>query len=94
MRKEQSWFVYILQCMDKTLYTGITTDLKQRLHEHNHSRKGAKYTRGRRPVTLCYSESHSSRSSAASREHQIKRLSRKQKMQLIGKLKHNGVDYS
>ena len=83
--KEQTWFVYILQCCDKTLYTGITTNLEQRLYEHNHSPKGAKYTSGRRPVTLHYSETHPSRSSAASREFQLKRLSRKQKKQLIGK---------
>jgi len=84
--KEQKWFVYILQCSDKTLYTGITINLKQRLIEHNSSPKGAKYTRGRRPVTLIYSKAHPSRSSAASREHQIKQLTRKQKKQLIGKL--------
>jgi len=86
MEKEQTWFVYILQCRDMTLYTGITTNIKQRLYEHNHSPKGAKYTRGRRPVTLAYSEPHLSRSSAASREYQIKHLSKKQKKQLIGKL--------
>lgn len=85
-KKHPTWFVYILLCADKTLYTGITINIKQRLDEHNHSPKGAKYTRGRRPVTLCYSEQHPSRSSAASREHQIKQFTRKQKKQLIGKL--------
>ncbi|RUM42721.1 MAG: hypothetical protein DSY80_06725 [Desulfocapsa sp.] len=94
MEKEQTWFVYILQCQDKTLYTGITTNLIQRVYEHNHSPKGAKYTRGRRPVTLCYSEPHPSRSAAASREYQIKQLSRKQKKQLIGKLYCYEVDCS
>ncbi len=91
-RVTQKWFVYILGCRDNTLYTGITTDLKQRLHEHNHSLKGAKYTRGRRPVSLLYSEQQPSRSAAASREYQIKRFSRKQKKQLIGKLEINAVD--
>lgn len=84
--KKQSWFVYIVECRDKTFYTGITRDLTSRIQEHNHSPKGAKYTRGRRPVKLLYSETQTSRSAAASREHQIKQLSRKQKEQLIGKL--------
>ncbi len=84
--KKQNWFVYIVECRDKTLYTGITTNLKNRMQEHNHSTKGAKYTRGRRPVTLLYSEKQTSRSAAASREHQIKKLSRQQKEQLVGKL--------
>ena len=91
-KEAQKWFVYILQCDDNTLYTGITTNLKQRLHEHNHSPKGAKYTKGRRPVALLYSEKHPSRSAAASREYQIKRFTRKQKKQLIGKLKINAVN--
>ena len=81
--KTTSWFVYLLRCSDQTLYAGITTDLSQRLHEHNHTDKGAKYTRGRRPVNLIYSEEHPSRSLAASREYQIKQLSRREKEQLI-----------
>jgi putative endonuclease len=82
-KKNPPWFVYLLRCSDQTLYTGITTDLRQRLHEHNHTDKGAKYTRGRRPVSLVYSEEHPSRSLAASREYQIKQLTRQQKKQLI-----------
>jgi putative endonuclease len=94
MEKEtQKWFVYILQCNDNTLYTGITTNLTQRLHEHNHGSKGAKYTRGRRPVSLLYSEKYPSRSAATSREFQIKQFPRKQKQQLIGKFKINALDY-
>ena len=85
-KKNRQWSVYILRCSDNSLYTGITTDLPNRLYEHNHSPKGAKYTRGRRPVTLLYSESHPSRSSAATREYQIKQLSRQEKKQLIGKV--------
>ncbi len=84
-KKITRWFVYLLRCSDQTLYTGITTDLSQRLHEHNHTDKGAKYTRGRRPVSLIYSEEHPSRSLAASREYQIKKLTRLQKEQLIKK---------
>ena len=79
-----SWFVYIVKCADDTLYTGVTTDLERRLHEHNHcSQKGAKYTRVRRPVGLVYSETQSCRSSACQREAVIKKLTRTKKHQLI-----------
>jgi len=78
-----SYFVYILTCEDNTLYTGITTDLQKRLEEHNHSDKGAKYTRIRRPVVLSYSEKAQNRSEASKREYAIKKLSRAKKLQLI-----------
>lgn len=77
------YYVYILECNDKTLYTGITKDLKRRVREHNESSKGAKYTRVRRPVILLYSEECEDRSSAAKREYAIKKLSRDQKLALI-----------
>ena len=70
------YFVYILRCSDDTLYTGITTELQRRVDEHNHSDKGAKYTKIRRPVTLVYSEVYEDRSSASKREYAIKKLSR------------------
>ena len=82
-RSLSSWFVYIVRCLDRTLYTGITTNLDRRLAEHNAGR-GAKYPRPRRPVVLVYSEPAISRSAAASREYQIKRLSPTGKMNLIG----------
>ena len=50
------YYLYILKCADKTLYTGITVDLSRRTKEHNHSKLGAKYTRARRPVKLIYSK--------------------------------------
>ena len=78
-----AYFIYILRCNDNTLYTGITTDLTRRVDEHNHSPKGAKYTRVRRPVTLVYSESVSDRSSASKREYSIKKMSRVAKLELI-----------
>jgi len=78
-----SYSVYILQCADDTLYTGIATDLNRRLTEHNSSEKGAKYTRSRRPVRLVYSETFPDRSSASRREYEIKKLSRAKKLQLI-----------
>jgi len=79
------YFVYILQCSDNTLYTGITTDLPRRLEEHNSSDKGAKYTKIRRPVTLVYDEVCQDRSSASKREYAIKHLSRKKKLELLHK---------
>ncbi len=77
------WRIYILQCADKTLYTGITTDIDRRIDEHNHSDKAAKYTRARRPVSLVYTEICESRSAAASREYAIKKLSKQRKQELI-----------
>ncbi|WP_223156732.1 GIY-YIG nuclease family protein [Sulfurovum lithotrophicum] len=74
----------MLECADGTLYTGIATDLDRRLEEHNHSPKGAKYTRTRRPVKLVYTEEYSDRSSASRREYEIKKkMSRKEKLQLV-----------
>jgi putative endonuclease len=78
-----AYFVYILSCSDKTLYTGITTNLQRRLSEHNISDKGAKYTKLRRPVTLVYSEEAENRSFASKREYEIKQFSRNKKMELI-----------
>jgi len=78
------YYVYVLQCADDTLYTGIAKDLKRRVKEHNESEKGAKYTRARRPVTLVYSEEFADRSTASKREYEIKKkMTRKQKLQLI-----------
>ena len=79
-----SYSVYILQCADDTLYTGIATDLNRRLTEHNSSEKGAKYTRSRRLVRLVYSETFPDRSSASRREYEIKKkMNRAQKLELI-----------
>lgn len=75
-------YVYIVKCSDNTLYTGYSTDVEKRVATHN-SGKGAKYTRCRLPVTLVYSESYETKSQAMSREYKIKKLSRKQKMELI-----------
>ncbi len=77
--------VYIVRCADNTLYTGWTSDLTRRLQAHN-SGQGAKYTRSRRPVTLVYSEPQPNRSAARQREAAIKRLTRRQKLALIGKV--------
>ena len=80
MPAKPSWYVYILQCADNSLYTGITTDVKRRVSEHNHDNKlAAKYTRVRRPVKLVYQEELKSRSLATKREMEIKKLKREKK---------------
>lgn len=79
-----SWFVYILECADGSLYTGITTDVARRLKEHNGAGKaGAKYTRVRRPVVLRRKERFASRSAAAKREAALKALPRAGKLMLL-----------
>ena len=81
---EQTWKLYILRCGDGSLYTGITTDVERRLEEHR-SGKGAKYTRGRTPLELVYREECGDHSAALRREHEIKALSRAEKLKLIQK---------
>ena len=76
------YFVYILKCADDTFYTGITTDPSRRLKEHN-SGKGAKYTRSRLPCSIVYYEHSENKNSALKREAAMKKLSRKEKLQLI-----------
>lgn len=80
---EGQWCVYILECNDKTLYTGVTNNIENRLHQHNHGQVGAKYTRARRPVKLVYIENQENKSEAMKREHAIKQLSRADKLKLI-----------
>ena len=78
------YYVYMVQCADNSLYTGITTELERRVKEHNESKKGAKYTKVRRPVYLVYSEKHPDRSTASKREYEIKKkMSREEKLKLI-----------
>jgi len=78
-----AWFVYLVRCQDGTFYCGIAKDLARRLAEHNSADKGAKYTRGRRPVELVYTEQAAARAQATQREGQIKRMARTQKLALI-----------
>jgi len=78
-----SWQLYILRCGDGTLYTGITDDLPRRLKAHR-SGKGAKYTRGRGPLELVYREDCPDKSAALRREIAVKKLSRQEKLALIG----------
>jgi putative endonuclease len=76
------WFVYMVQCADNSIYTGITTNIKDRIAVHN-SGKGAKYTRSRLPVVLLTYWEFSNRSEATKREIEIKKLSRFQKLEMV-----------
>jgi putative endonuclease len=77
------FFVYILECNDTSLYTGITNNLKKRILAHNTLKTGAKYTKARRPVTLVYSEEYETKSKALKREAEIKKFTREQKLKLF-----------
>ena len=78
-----SYYVYIVRCSDNSLYTGITTDINRRIREHNETKKGAKYTKSRRPVSLVYSVLIGDRSSAQKEEYRIKKLSKIKKQKLV-----------
>ena len=78
----KQWFVYILRCSDGTLYTGSTDNVARRVQAHN-SGKGAKYTRGRTPVEVVYTEECESYSAALKREYAIKQLTRQEKLEMI-----------
>ena len=78
------WYLYILRCKDGSLYTGITTDVEKRLEAHR-SGKGAKYTRGRAPLELVFSEECGDHSTALHREIEVKALPREEKLNLIKK---------
>jgi len=82
-------FVYILECSDHTFYTGSTSNLKKRLHAHNHLKSGAHYTKIRRPVLLRYSETVDSLAFARKREAEWKRLTREEKIDLIATHQNN-----
>ena len=74
--------MYVVRCSDGSYYTGYTTDVERRVDEHN-AGEGAKYTRGRTPVTLVHAERYDSRSVALRREHEIKALRREEKEALV-----------
>lgn len=76
------YFVYIIQCQDSTLYTGITTDVQRRFKEHK-AGKGGAYTRSKKAKKILYTEAHTTRSSALKRECEIKSWQRKEKLSLI-----------
>lgn len=77
------YYMYVVRCADSTLYTGITTGVTARIHAHNTSLRGAKYTRSRRPVTLLYTKEYRTKSAALKAEYAFKHLSRKEKIKAI-----------
>ena len=79
----KDWYMYVVECVDGTLYTGITTNLSRRLNEHNYSSRGAKYTRSRRPVKYRMTMPCLNHSDAAKEESKFKKLSRRQKLEII-----------
>lgn len=83
MTTKNTWYVYFLRCNDNSLYAGITTNIERRLHQHNHTKLGAKYTRAKRPVTIAFVETAIDKSTASKREYQLKKLSKIQKEQLV-----------
>ena len=86
------WVVYILECADRSLYTGMTNDLKQRMAAHD-TGKGAKYTKHRRPLTLRYTEAAASKGDALRREAAIKALKRATKLTLIAAHSGQAADH-
>lgn len=78
------WVLYIVRCRDDSLYVGITNDVERRMAQHN-SGKGARYTRARRPVSLVFLEPHPDKVSAARQEYAVKRLTRAQKLLVVGR---------
>ena len=77
------YYLYIVECSDKTLYTWITIDIKRRIIEHNTSNKWAKYTKIRRPVKLVYKKIYENKSTASKAEYRIKKMNRKEKLEII-----------
>jgi putative endonuclease len=82
-KPKQKFFVYLLICKDNTFYCGSTSNIKKRIHAHNNLKSGAKYTRARRPVTLAYFEQLKTFAKMRTREAEIKKLTRKEKIKLI-----------
>lgn len=79
-KKAEGYFVYLLECADGTLYTGITTDVPRRLAEHISGKGGARFTRAKKAKRIIYTEPHENRSSALKREAEIKKWSRSKKL--------------
>lgn len=82
-----NWSVYIIQCSDGSLYTGVTTDIERRFAEHRDGKRGARYFSGRQPESVVWQEEDHDRSSALRREAAIKKLSRQDKLALVAETK-------
>lgn len=88
-----TWFLYIIEANDQSLYTGITTNVNRRFSEHQKSRRGARYFNGRKPVAIRYVERCEGRSDASKREYQIKALSAQAKRKLIAEADQAQIKY-
>ncbi len=77
------YYLYIVRCADRALYTGIARDVRQRVREHNSSEAGAKYTRSKRPVKLVYTRRYRNRAYALRAEARVKQMTRREKLALI-----------
>lgn len=88
-QKTFMYFVYLIECSDGSLYTGITTDVERRFQEHKH-KEGGHYTSSKKVVRVAYTEQHPDRSSASKREAQIKSWTRQKKLDLIKTAPHIG----
>jgi len=84
MDRENGWTVYIIRCDDGSLYTGVSTNVGRRFQEHRERPRGAKFFKGRIPLEVVYAEDGHSRSSACRHEAAIKKLSRAEKLRLVG----------
>lgn len=87
----KKWYLYVVECSDGSLYTGITTNIERRINEHNYGDRGAKYTRSRRPVRLLKTKEYPSHSRAASMERKFKKLNRNKKLEILNESR--GFDY-
>jgi putative endonuclease len=77
------WYLYMVECKDGSLYSGITTDVARRVREHNGMKQGARYTATRRPVVVRFSKRFQNRSAASKAEYALKQCSRTEKLKLI-----------
>ncbi len=91
MTTQNTYFVYILECNDKTYYCGYTNNIEKRLKDHNNKASQTKYTRTRQPVKIVYCEQIQTKTLALKREYQIKQLSHLQKHRLINNIPSNLV---
>lgn len=82
-RRTDGYYVYMLECADGSYYTGYTNDLEKRIKEHNNSKRGAKYLRGKLPVRLIYVKGYRYYKRAMNKERAIKRLTHKEKRELV-----------
>ncbi len=91
MTKIGYFYVYILECSDGSYYTGYTNDLEKRVKEHNGTKRGAKYTRGKRPIKVVWSKGYKYKHYAMKAECRIKQLNRRQKELLVGGMRLDKV---